>query len=84
MLLDIGMPRMDGYEVARRLRTHSQLASTLLVALTGFATEQARQRSRDAGFDVHLTKPLDLEQVQALLTRVDHPPPPAVQGTAGS
>lgn len=84
VLLDIGMPRMDGYEVARRLRTHSQLASTLLVALTGFATEQARQRSRDAGFDVHLTKPLDLEQVQALLTRVDHPPPPAVQGTAGS
>ena len=59
VLLDIGMPGMDGYEVARRLRQLPGLAGVVLVALTGWGQEQDRQRSKEAGFDHHLTKPAD-------------------------
>jgi signal transduction histidine kinase/DNA-binding NarL/FixJ family response regulator len=66
VFLDIGMPDIDGYEVARRLR--SQFNSELtLVALTGWGTEQDRRRSREAGFDHHLTKPVDLAAVEAVI-----------------
>src|SRR5262245_29338378 len=57
LFLDIGMPDIDGYEVARRLRSRFNSAMTL-VALTGWGTEQDRRRSRDAGFNHHLTKPV--------------------------
>jgi len=67
-LLDVGMPGMDGYEVARRLRREPTLRQVLLVALTGWGKYEDRQRSREAGFDHHLVKPVDLEQLQALLT----------------
>ena len=59
VLLDIGMPGMDGYEVARRLRQLPGLAGAVLVALTGWGQEQDRRRSKEAGFDHHLTKPAD-------------------------
>jgi two-component system CheB/CheR fusion protein len=68
VLLDIGLPHMDGYEVARRLRCVPGLEKTVLVALTGYGQEEDRDRSRDAGFDRHLVKPIDpaaLEQVIA-------------------
>lgn len=68
-LLDVGMPGMDGYEVARRLRREPTLRQVLLVALTGWGKDEDRQRSREAGFDHHLVKPVDLEQLQALLTK---------------
>jgi two-component system CheB/CheR fusion protein len=59
VLLDIGLPGIDGYEVARRLREEARLARALLVALTGYGQEEDRRRARYAGFDHHFTKPVD-------------------------
>jgi CheY-like chemotaxis protein/two-component sensor histidine kinase len=67
VLLDIGMPGMDGYEVARRLRSRPEFATTLLVALTGWGQDSDRQKSREAGFDHHLVKPVDPEALRDLL-----------------
>ena len=68
VLLDIGLPVMDGYEVARRLRANQPDEEPLrLVAVTGFGLEADRQRSLDAGFQAHLVKPIDLERLHALL-----------------
>jgi two-component system, sensor histidine kinase len=67
VLLDIGLPGIDGYEVARRLRSERGLASVLLVAMTGYGQESDRQLSSAAGFDRHLVKPVDLKSLQALL-----------------
>ena len=67
VLLDIGMPGMDGYEVARRLRAQPELEGLALVALTGWGQEEDRRRSCAAGFDHHLVKPVDLPALQALL-----------------
>jgi PAS domain S-box-containing protein len=69
ILLDIGLPKMDGYEVARRLREHSELKDVRLVAVTGYGQDADRQRSRSAGFDHHLVKPFTLEQVQQVLPK---------------
>jgi CheY-like chemotaxis protein len=68
VLLDIGMPEMDGYEVARRLREISSPQRVAIVALTGWGQDEDRQRVRAAGFDHHLVKPVDLASLQALLT----------------
>jgi CheY-like chemotaxis protein len=65
--IDIGMPGMDGYEVARKLRTRPNGAKAYLVALTGHSGETDRRRSVDAGFDLHLVKPVDLTKVATLL-----------------
>ena len=67
ILLDIGLPEMDGYEVARRLREHNELKDVRLVAVTGYGQDADRQRSRAAGFDDHLVKPFNLEQVHQVL-----------------
>lgn len=67
VLLDIGMPSMDGYEVARRIRNEPERADTTLIALTGWSQPQDRARSRDAGFDHHLSKPVDIGALQGLL-----------------
>jgi CheY-like chemotaxis protein len=67
VLLDIGMPGLDGYEVARRLRRDEGLHDALLVALSGWGEEEARRLSAEAGFDVYLLKPADLGQLQRLL-----------------
>jgi PAS domain S-box-containing protein len=68
VLLDIGMPDMDGCEVARRLRDISHPDRVTLVALTGWGQDEDRRRVREAGFDHHLVKPVDLASLQALLT----------------
>jgi CheY-like chemotaxis protein len=68
VLLDLKMPGMDGYEVARRLRSESWGRELTLVALTGWALEDHRRRSRDAGFDRHLTKPADISALAAVLS----------------
>jgi len=68
-LLDIGMPGMSGHELAAKLRGMPGLAGTTLVALTGWGREEDRQRSREAGFDHHLTKPVDIDEVLALVAR---------------
>jgi CheY-like chemotaxis protein len=59
VLLDIGMPGLDGYEVARRLRALKSERPLRIVAITGWGQEADRTRSREAGFDVHLVKPVD-------------------------
>lgn len=67
MLIDIGLPGMDGYEVARRLRADPALTGVLLIALTGYGRLEDKQRAFAAGFDHHLTKPVELQQLNALL-----------------
>jgi CheY-like chemotaxis protein len=67
VFLDIGLPDMSGYDVARRLRMLPGMQKTMLVALTGWGTQDDRQRTRDAGFDRHLTKPAELVAVEELL-----------------
>ena len=67
--LDIGMPRMTGYEVASCLRKESWSDDLMLVAATGWGDAEARRKSKEAGFDSHLTKPVGPEEVQTLLTR---------------
>ncbi len=68
VLLDIGMPGMNGHEVARRIRQRPELQDLTLIALTGWGQEEDRRRSRAAGFDYHLVKPVDVNALQALLT----------------
>ena len=71
VLLDIGMPGMDGYEVARRLREQPEHADVLLIALTGWGGEQDHERSRAAGFDHHLRKPADLDELLRLISTAE-------------
>jgi PAS domain S-box-containing protein len=70
VLLDLGMPGMDGYEVARRLRQLPVPVSPRIVALSGYGQDADRRRSAEAGFDAHLVKPLDLPELEALLARL--------------
>jgi CheY-like chemotaxis protein len=67
VFLDIGLPDMTGYDVAKRMRLLPGMQKTLLVALTGWGTQDDRQRTREAGFDRHLTKPAELPAVEELL-----------------
>ena len=67
VLLDIGMPRMNGYVVASRLRHEPTCKNALLVAVTGYGMEDDRRRAFEAGFDAHLLKPADLNTLKALL-----------------
>ena len=70
VILDLGMPGMDGYEAARKLRTMPGGDQALLAALTGWGQEDDRRRTGEAGFDLHLVKPVKLDDLRALL---DHP-----------
>ena len=70
MLLDIGLPGLTGIEVAERIRRQPALERTVLVAMTGYGQESDRKRSRDAGFDHHLTKPADLAELEKILAVV--------------
>jgi signal transduction histidine kinase len=67
VLLDLSMPGMDGYELAQKIRGEEWGRRALLVALTGWGQEQHRRRSKDAGFDRHLTKPANAESLRAVL-----------------
>ncbi len=68
VLLDIGMPLMDGYEVARRLRQDERFANMRIVALTGWGQDADRRQTRNRGFTQHLTKPVSLEELYKVLT----------------
>ncbi len=70
VLLDIGLPDINGYEVARRLRQHPSLQSATLIAMTGYGQPEDRQRSSEAGFHHHLVKPVDWETLERLLATV--------------
>jgi len=67
MVVDIGLPTIDGYEVARRVRTEPGLRDVFLIALTGWGSTRDQDIARQAGFDVHLTKPVDLTALERLL-----------------
>jgi CheY-like chemotaxis protein len=69
VLLDIGMPGMNGYEVAREVRARHPGSRITLVALTGWGQEQDRRRAREAGFDHHLVKPAEIEAIEQILAR---------------
>lgn len=71
VLLDIGMPEMDGHEVARRLRSQPQSENMILIALTGWGQEEDRRRSETAGFNQHLVKPPAIETLKTLLLSVE-------------
>jgi PAS domain S-box-containing protein len=71
VFMDIGLPGMTGYEVAQRLRRQPELGNPLLVAVTGYAEDEARRLSREAGFDHHLVKPVDPETILALLSSLE-------------
>jgi PAS domain S-box-containing protein len=73
VFLDIGMPGMDGYELARRLRAHPDLEGVGLVALTGWGQEEDRRRSQEAGFDRHLVKPVEPKMLGELLAGLKLP-----------
>jgi CheY-like chemotaxis protein len=75
VLLDLGMPKLNGYEVARRLRQQPWGEDILIVALTGWGQEEDRRRTRAAGFDAHLIKPVKHEEITALLERSKRPHP---------
>ena len=69
LFLDIGLPRMDGYEIARRIRQNERLKNVFLAALTGYGQDEDRRKSAEAGFDAHLVKPAEPEVLREVLTR---------------
>jgi CheY-like chemotaxis protein len=69
-LLDIGLPEMDGNELARRLRADPATRGMVLVAVTGYGQEQDRKAALAAGFDHHLVKPVDMEKLSEVLQRI--------------
>ena len=71
VFLDIGLPKMNGYDAARIIRAQPDGKDVVLVAVTGWGQEQDRRRAADAGFDHHLTKPVDPHAVEALIARLD-------------
>jgi CheY-like chemotaxis protein/anti-sigma regulatory factor (Ser/Thr protein kinase) len=82
-LLDIGLPELDGNELARRLRADPATAPMVLIAITGYGQEQDRRAAFEAGFDHHLVKPVDLARLAGALAGVRHRPQPhAAAGTA--
>jgi CheY-like chemotaxis protein len=70
-LLDIGLPDMDGNELARRLRADAQTGAIVLVAITGYGQEQDRRAAFEAGFDHHLVKPVDMDELATLLAGIE-------------
>ena len=71
VLMDIGLPGMSGYDVARQLRQQPELGDLFIVAVTGYAEDEARRLSREAGFDHHLVKPVDPDAILALLASLE-------------
>jgi CheY-like chemotaxis protein len=72
--LDLGMPRLDGYEAARSIRQQSWGKEIVLVALTGWGQQEDKRRSREAGFDAHLVKPIDFGELEELVAGINGTP----------
>ncbi len=70
-VIDIAMPKMDGYATLAALREMPELADTVYAAMTGFGHASDRERTREAGFDAHLVKPVELALFEALLAQVE-------------
>ncbi len=73
--LDIGLPGMDGYEIAQRLRHDVGLIDTFIIALSGYGTDEDRRRTQQAGFNLHLTKPVLPDRLRRALAEIPEPPP---------
>src|SRR5262249_41869543 len=73
VLLDLGMPKLNGYDTARRLRQQPWAQGLMLIALTGWGQEDDKRRSQEAGFDHHLVKPVDPEDLERLLPGLPNP-----------
>jgi len=71
ILMDLGMPKLDGYEAARAIRRDTQGADVVLIAITGWGGEADRQMSHEAGFDRHLVKPVVPTELLAMLSSLD-------------
>lgn len=82
ILMDIGMPGMDGHEVARRIRRQPQFSGIKLVALTGWGQEKDRRDSSKAGFDYHLTKPVDFKVLKDIIMGMQNTVPPGPEGVS--
>jgi CheY-like chemotaxis protein len=67
--MDIGLPGMDGYMVTEKLRQDESFKDAFFIAVSGYGQEQDRRRAREAGFDYHLVKPVDYDELLALLAR---------------
>jgi CheY-like chemotaxis protein len=70
VLLDIGLPKLDGYEVAQRLRADATCKAACLVAITGWGRDEDNDRAMQAGFDHHLTKPVDPAVLESLIAKM--------------
>ena len=70
VLLDIGLPKLNGYQVARKIREQPSGKRMLLVAMTGWGQKEDQEKSREAGFDAHLVKPVDFAVLSKLLAEV--------------
>ena len=73
VLLDLGLPRMDGYEVARQLRARPYGSELILIALTGWAGKDVRSRAAEAGFDYHLVKPVNWDELEKIVESAGSP-----------
>ncbi|HJQ62404.1 MAG TPA: response regulator, partial [Burkholderiales bacterium] len=80
VLLDIGLPGMDGYEVARRLRADPAFHATTLIAVTGYGQGADRLQSQQAGFDQHLTKPIDADMLHNIISSLRPEPVASSKG----
>lgn len=69
VLLDIGLPGLSGYEVAKRFRSHEKLSAAMLVAVTGWGSDEDQRKASEAGFDIHLTKPIEMSAIETVLAR---------------
>jgi CheY-like chemotaxis protein len=74
ILLDIGLPDMNGYDVCRKIRCEPSLRDTMIVALTGWGEDKHRQLSKEAGFNHHLVKPVGIDAIEKLLIDLDKAP----------
>jgi signal transduction histidine kinase/ActR/RegA family two-component response regulator len=72
MFLDLDLPKVDGYEVARRLRREPAMRDMTMVAMTGYGQEEDRQRTQEAGFQSHMVKPVDFDKIEELLASLAH------------
>ncbi|HLN85805.1 MAG TPA: response regulator, partial [Candidatus Limnocylindrales bacterium] len=80
VVLDLAMPKLNGYEAARKIRAQPWGKHMVLIALTGWGQQQDRRRTQDAGFDAHLTKPVNLGAIMDLLAKL----PVTAAGAAGA
>jgi two-component system CheB/CheR fusion protein len=79
MVVDIGLPGIDGYEIARRVRRDPLLRHAVLIALTGYGSDDDRRESKAAGFDHHLVKPVEPRALEDLVARLGKPAARALQ-----